>query len=164
MVSSPLVLCFICILFHLFTFSWTNLLTRCPVRVSCCLLFFVSEKLHMNILLISPDKHPGSHFPVTYTESKEETEGSPEAPTPPGGATPPLATPGHGVGPTGASYHRTSAYLYPPDVKTLKSSIIFHEKFLVSEGPVRAPCRDMDWPPEPSPSTPPPPLRIHDGL
>ena len=40
------VTCFICILLHLFTFSWTNLLTRCPVPVSCFLLFFVSENLH----------------------------------------------------------------------------------------------------------------------
>ena len=31
---------------HLFTFSWTNLLTRCPVLVFCFLLFFVSEILH----------------------------------------------------------------------------------------------------------------------
>ena len=31
---------------HSFTFSWTNLLTRCPVPVSCFLLFFVSEILH----------------------------------------------------------------------------------------------------------------------
>ena len=35
--------CFIC---NLFTFSWTNLLTRCLVPVSCFLLFFVSENLH----------------------------------------------------------------------------------------------------------------------
>ena len=40
------VTCFICILLHLFTFSWTNLLTRCPVSVSCFLLFYVSEILH----------------------------------------------------------------------------------------------------------------------
>ena len=40
------VTCFICILLHLFTFSWTNLLTRCPVPVSYFLQFFISEKLH----------------------------------------------------------------------------------------------------------------------
>ena len=40
------VTCFICILLNLFTFSWTNLLTRCPVPVSCFLLFFVSENLY----------------------------------------------------------------------------------------------------------------------
>ena len=33
-------------LLHLFTFSWTNLLTRCLVPVSRFLLFFVSENLH----------------------------------------------------------------------------------------------------------------------
>ena len=33
-------------LYHLFACSGTNLLTRCPVLVSCFLLFFVSEKLH----------------------------------------------------------------------------------------------------------------------
>ena len=40
------VTCFICILLYLFMFSWTNLLTRCLVPVSCFLLFFVSEILH----------------------------------------------------------------------------------------------------------------------
>ena len=64
-----------------------------------------------------------------YTESKGEKEESPEASTPPGGAAPPLATPEHGVGPTGALDHCTLAYLYPTDAKPLKESIIFHEKF-----------------------------------
>ena len=32
------VTCFICILLYLFTFSWINLLTRCPVPVFCFLL------------------------------------------------------------------------------------------------------------------------------
>ena len=35
-----------------------------------------------------------------YTESKGETEGSPEAPTPHGGAAPSLGAWGHVVGPT----------------------------------------------------------------
>ena len=53
-----------------------------------------------NILGIARDKNPGSYFPVTYTESKGETKGSPEAPTPCGGVTLPPGARGHGVGPT----------------------------------------------------------------
>jgi hypothetical protein len=62
----------------------------------------------------------------------------------------------------------------PPASKTLNKSAIFQkefrssaaieDKFRGSEVPVPAPCRDGDWPPEPSPSTPPPPLWLHDGL
>ena len=62
-------------------------------------------------------------------ESKGQKEESHEAPSPGGGAGPPLAAPPCGVGPSGASDHRTFAYLYPPNAKTLKGLIIFHEKF-----------------------------------
>ena len=49
---------FICILLHLFTFSWTNLLTRCLVPVSCFLLFFVSEILHRKYSRNSTGRKP----------------------------------------------------------------------------------------------------------
>ena len=90
---------------------------QCQLRVFCY------------ILGIGRNENPASYFPDTYTESKGEKEGSHKAATPCGGAGPPLAAPRHGVGPTGASDHRTSAYLYPPNAKTLKTWIIFHEKF-----------------------------------
>jgi hypothetical protein len=41
-------------------------------------------------------------FPDTKTESKIEMEEGTEVATPSGGAGPPLAVPGHGVGPSGA--------------------------------------------------------------
>ena len=79
--------------------------------VFCC---FSIQKIYTgNILEIARDKNPVSYFPNTYTESKGEKEGSPEASTPPGGAAPPLGAPGSCVGPTGALDHSTSTYLYP---------------------------------------------------
>ena len=63
-----------------------------------------------NILGIARDENPGPYFPVTYTETEGETEGSHRAPTPPGGAGPPDA-PTHGVGPTGVPQGHPFAYL-----------------------------------------------------
>src|SRR5215218_10173561 len=37
---------FICIIYHFYAFSGTNLLTRCRSASSCFLLFLVSEILH----------------------------------------------------------------------------------------------------------------------
>ena len=100
---------------------------QCQFPVFCCFSF---QKSYIgNILGIGRNENPASYFPDTYTESKGEKEGSHDASTPCGGATLPLVARGHGVGPTGGSDHRTSAYLYPPDAKTLGESIIFHEKF-----------------------------------
>ena len=56
------VTCFICILLHLFTFSWTNLLTRCQVPVSCFLLFFVSENIHRKYSRNCKGRKPPSLF------------------------------------------------------------------------------------------------------
>ena len=91
-------------------FSWTNLLTRYLVPVSCFLLFFVSEKLHRNILGIARDENLGPYFPDKYTETEGETEGSHGSPTPPGGADPPGA-PAHDVGPIGVPRDHPFAYL-----------------------------------------------------
>ena len=88
---------------------------------------------------------------MEFVREKEESH---EAFSPVGGTGPTLVTPPRGVGPSGASEHRNFAYLYPPDAKTLKGSIIFHEKFRHaaafetkfrgSEAPVPAPCWDGD--------------------
>ena len=125
---------------------------QCQLRVFCCFSF--QKSYTGNILGIGRNENLASYFLETYTESKGEKEESPEASTPPGGAAPPLAAPGSGVGLTGALDHRTLAYLYPPNAKTLKESIIFHEKFRRaatietkfwgSEGPIPSPCRDGD--------------------
>ena len=119
------VTCFICILLHLFTFSWTNLLTRCLVPVSCFLLFFVSEKLHMKYSGIAWDENPRQYFPVTYTDTEGETEGSCGAPTPPGGA------PRHASWWCGAHRAPPGSGLRPYKPlhpKTLNTRSLFHEK------------------------------------
>ena len=43
---TPILICFMCTLWHYYAFSGTNLLTRCRSASSCFLLFLVSEKLH----------------------------------------------------------------------------------------------------------------------
>ena len=43
---APLLHAFIQVLYHFESFSWTNLLTRCPVPVPVFCMFLVSEKLH----------------------------------------------------------------------------------------------------------------------
>jgi hypothetical protein len=69
----------------------------------CQFLFsavFVFQKSYTgNILGIGRNEARSSYFPDTKTESKAETEEGQEAATPPGGATPPLAALGCGVGP-----------------------------------------------------------------
>ena len=111
------VTCFICILLHLFTFSWSNLLTRCPVLVSCFLLFSFQKSYTGNILGIARDENPGQYFPVTYTETEGETEGGRAAPTPPRGTGPTPGARGGGVGPTGLPWGQPFAHIYLFDGK-----------------------------------------------
>ena len=120
--------CFICILLHLFMFSWTNLLTRCPVPVSCFMLFFVSEKLHRKYSRNCMGKNHRKYFPGKYTETEGETEGGRGAPTPPGGAGPTPGTRGGGVGPTCISRGQPFAHIYLFDGKP-KYPIIIPRKF-----------------------------------
>ena len=92
-------------------------MSQCQLRVFCCFGF---RKVTQEIYLELDETKTQPPIPDTYMESKGEKKGSHDASTPCGGTTPPLAARGHGVGPTGASDHRTSTYLYPPDAKTLK--------------------------------------------
>ena len=87
---------------------WTNLLTRCH----SALLFFISEKLHRKYSRNWTERKPSLLFSDMYTESNGEKEGSHDPSTPCGGAAPPLVVRAHGLGPTGGSDHRTSAYLF----------------------------------------------------
>ena len=112
------VTCFICILLHLFTFSWTNLLTTCRVPVSCFSAVFRFRKTYTgNILGIARDENPPSYIAVTYTETEGKTEGGCGAPTPPGGAGPTPGAPGGGVGPTGHPWGQAFAHIYLFDGK-----------------------------------------------
>ena len=70
---------------------------QCQLRVFCCFSF--QKSYTVNILGIAQAKNTRCYFTVTYTKSQGEKEWSHEASTPPGGAAPPLATRGHGVGP-----------------------------------------------------------------
>ena len=104
--------CFTCILLHLFTFSWTNLLTRCPVPVSCFLLFFISENLHRKYSRNCTGRKPPCIYCCHVHGDRRRDRGGCGAPTPPGGAGP---TPGMrrgGVGPTGLPRGQPFAHIY----------------------------------------------------
>jgi hypothetical protein len=84
-------------------FSRTNLLTRCHSVSSCFLLFLYFRKVINEIFSeLDETKAKSPIFSDTKTGSKAETEEGTKVATPPGGAGPPLAAPGHGVGPSGA--------------------------------------------------------------
>ena len=121
------VTCFICILLHLFTFSWTNLLARCPVPVFCFLLFFVSENLHRKYSRNCTGQKTCPYIAVTYTDTEGETEGGCGAPTPPGGASPLPGAPAGGVGPQGSPGVRPSP-IYTSPMENPKYLIIIPRK------------------------------------
>jgi hypothetical protein len=83
---------------------------RCQFLFSAVFLFHVFTE--GNILGTGQNKSQSSYFADTKTESKGETETSNEPATPGGGAAHPLATPPHGVGPSGAHRPRPSAYKF----------------------------------------------------
>jgi hypothetical protein len=73
------------------------------VPVPSFLLFLYFRKVIQKIFSeFDKTKAKPPIFPDTKTESKAEMEEGTEVATPPGGASPPLATPGHGVGPSDA--------------------------------------------------------------
>ena len=122
------VTCFICILLHLFTFSWTNLLTRCPVPVSCFLLFFVSENLHRKYSRNCMGRKPPSIFSRHIHGHRRRDGGGCGAPTPPIGAGPPRRASwwcGAHRAPPGSGLHPYKPL--PP--KTLSTRSLFHENF-----------------------------------
>jgi hypothetical protein len=99
---TPIALCFVYTLWHFYAFSGTNLLTRCHSASSYFLLFLYFRKvIHEIFSELDETKAEVPIFSDTKTESKGETREGTEVATPPGGA-PPLAAPGHGVGPSGA--------------------------------------------------------------
>jgi hypothetical protein len=96
---TPIALCFVYTSWHFYAFSGTNLLTRCH-SVSSYFLYF--RKVIQEIFSeLDETKAEVPIFSDTKTESKGETGEGTEVATPPSGA-PPLAVPGHGVGPSGA--------------------------------------------------------------
>src|SRR5215218_4886702 len=70
--------CFIHTLQHYYTFSGTNLLTRCRSASCCFLLFLVSEILvRKNILGIGRNQRPGSYFSTKLPEDRRDNEVGP---------------------------------------------------------------------------------------
>jgi hypothetical protein len=100
---TPIALCFVYTWWHFYAFSGNNLLKRCHSVSSCFLLFLYFRKVTQEIFSkLDETKAKPPIFPDMKTKSKAETEEDLEVATPPSGAGPPLATPGHGVGPSGA--------------------------------------------------------------
>ena len=123
------VTCFICILLHLFTFSWTNLLTRCPVSVSCFLMFFVSKIIHRKYSRICTGRKPPTIY-YRHVHGHRRRDG--------GGLWSPHTTWRHGSTPRRAGRwwgaHRappgSGLRLYIPlHPKTLSTQSLFHEMF-----------------------------------
>jgi hypothetical protein len=87
----------LCVLLHFlvfYAFSRTNLLTRCHSASSLFSAIFVFQKSYIgNILGIGRKKSQSSYFSQSVTESKDETEGDQEPPTPWGSVSQPLAAP-----------------------------------------------------------------------
>src|SRR4051794_18821931 len=119
-----------------------------PDHVFCC--FCISEKLYRKYSRNWMKRKPKFLFSDPKMESKAETEEGVEVATPPLGTGPPLDTPRHGVGPSGAHRPHPSTYKLPPDAKTLKEAAAIHkkfrssttieEKFLETEVSIPAPC------------------------
>jgi hypothetical protein len=100
---TPIALCFVYISWHFYAFSGTNLLIRCHNASSCFLLFLYVRKVRQEIFSeLDETKAKPPIFPDMKMESKAETEEDTEVATPAGGAGPPLAALGHGVGPSGS--------------------------------------------------------------
>ena len=86
--------------------------------------YFLFQKSYTgNILGIARDQNPRLYIVVTYTDTEGETEGSHEAPTQPGGATPPPGVWAGCVGPTGLPGVRPSP-IYTPSSENPKYPII----------------------------------------
>ena len=150
----PIVTCFVYTSCHFYTFSGTNLLTRCHSASSCFLLFLYSRKASLEIFSELDENLRRRLF---YQKTHGVQRGD-------GGAPRGLHTTlgrGQGCtraegacGPLGCPQPPPFRLLIPPVWKTLKRRVIFHEKFQSSaaietkfrgsEGPVPAPCRDRD--------------------
>ena len=105
-------------------------------------------------------------LPRRTQNTEGETERGQGGPTPPGGAAKRGGAPSYGVGPSGPLRRRPFAYIILQMRKPLNNPTIFHEefrsrrhredKFRGTEVSVPARRRDVELPPESSPSTPPP--------
>ena len=111
----PIATCFIYTLYGFYAFSGTNLLTRCHSASSLFSAVFGFRKAVKEIFSeLHETKVNIPIFPGSIQNAEENTEEGHEAATPNGGATPSLAAPPRGVGPSGAHRRCPFAYKYPP--------------------------------------------------
>ena len=128
---TPIHICFAHTSLHFYTFSGTNLLTRCHSASSLFSAVFVFQKSCTgNILGIGRNKSQSQYFTVTKTKSEGETKRSHRGAKPPLGAARPGPAPRHGVAHPGGHRHRPSAYLFTisgklwrPEPPSTKSSV-----------------------------------------
>jgi hypothetical protein len=80
---TPIALCFVYTLCHIYAFSGTNLLMRCHSASSLYSVVFVFQKSYTgNILGIGRNETRSSYFPQHKIESNGEMEGGQEPGTP----------------------------------------------------------------------------------
>src|SRR4051812_11603459 len=109
----PTILCFVYTLRNFYTFSGTNLLTRCHSSSSCFLLFLVSEKLVSKYSQNCTKPKPKFLFFQTLHGVRRRDEESPRGIRTRGHAGPPWAAPPYGVGPSGINRPCPFAYINP---------------------------------------------------
>jgi hypothetical protein len=124
-------LCTICFVFcntswRFYAFSRTNLLTRCHSANSLFSTIFVFQKSYTeNILGIGRNEARPPIFPRRKTKTEGEPKGG-QGPTIAGDVRPPPGRTRGGVGPLAALRCHLSAYIKPPDSKTLNQSAFSH--------------------------------------
>ena len=122
-----IVTCFICIIYHYYAFSGTNLLTRCHSASSCFLLFLVSEKLFCKYSRNSTKQKPNLLFFRGTHGARRASQGEAHGLLPMGRR----GQEGGGAaiwgGPLGHPLAPPFRLYIPSDAKTLKRSIIFQK-------------------------------------
>ena len=114
----PIATCFIYNLYGFYAFSGTNLLTRCHSASSLFSAVVCFRKAVKEILSeLGETKANIPIFPGSIQNTEEDTEEGHEVASPGGGATPLLAAPPRGVGPSGPHLLRPFAYKDPPTGK-----------------------------------------------
>ena len=125
----PIVTCFVSTLCHFYTFSGTNLLTRCRSASSCFLLFLYSRKASLEIFSELDETSRGMLFcqntPDGPKEQQRRATRRPHAPR----ARAPFCCALGWCRPLGGPQPPPFRLPIPPDAKTLNTRAIIHEKF-----------------------------------
>ena len=123
----------IIILHHFYAFCWTNLLTRCPVSVSCFLLFLYFRKSTTGNIVGLSSKFTGIFMRRKTPEDRRGTWGATQGPQagachgplgPAGGARP---------CPLGTASAPSDAYKFPFTLKTTRRPLFSREVIATDE-------------------------------